>query len=280
MPKTWHKRAAFQALRPCHHWQVLEKMHDVAPSAAPQSGMRRNGKNAADFGHSTGECGKTVSARIAKRLTGDLKWWMIASNMEDDSGSLNQRIAHRVRELRREQNCSLQDLAERSGVSRSMISLIERAESSPTAVVLEKLAAGLNVTLASFFERPVLSSQRRDHPVSRRNEQPEWRDPASGYRRRNVSPAGVQQPLQITEVHFPPGARVAFENGLRDRPVYQQVWMLEGVIDITVGTERHRLCEGDCLAMQLDAATIFHNPTEETARYAVVIAADHLRRRP
>ncbi len=205
---------------------------------------------------------------------------LVARNMEEEAGLLNQRIAERVRGLRGEQNCSLQELADRSGVSRSMISLIERAESSPTAVVLEKLAAGLNVTLASFFERPVLSSQRHDNPVSRRIEQAEWRDPESGYRRRNVSPAGVQQPLQITEVHFPSGARVAFENGLRDRPVYQQVWMLEGVIDITVGTERHRLFEGDCLAMQLDAATMFHNPTEETARYAVVIATDYRRRKP
>jgi transcriptional regulator with XRE-family HTH domain len=200
--------------------------------------------------------------------------------MDDEPVLLNQRIAERVRELRGEQNCSLQELAERSGVSRSMISLIERAESSPTAVVLEKLAAGLNVTLASFFERPVLSSQRHDHPVSRLNEQPEWRDPESGYRRRNVSPAGVPQPLKISEVHFPPGARVAFENGLRDRPVYQQVWILKGVMDITAGTERHRLFEGDCLAMQLDAPTMFHNPTEETARYAVVIATGLRRRQP
>lgn len=192
--------------------------------------------------------------------------------MEEEGALLNQRIAQRVRELRSDQNYSLEELAARSGVSRSMISLIERAESSPTAVVLEKLAAGLNVTLASFFERPVLT--RHGNPICRRNEQPEWRDPQSGYRRRNISPPGALQPLQITEVHFPAGARVAFENGLRDRPVYQQVWMLEGVIEITVGAEQHRLFEGDCLAMQLDAPTMFHNPTEEPARYAVVIAAD------
>lgn len=138
--------------------------------------------------------------------------------MGEESGLLNQRIAERVRELRGEQNCSLQELAARSGVSRSMISLIERAESSPTAVVLEKLAAGLNVTLASFFERPVLSSQRHDHPISRRSEQPEWRDPESGYRRRNVSPAGVRQPLQITEVHFPPVLEWALRMGTVNAP--------------------------------------------------------------
>src|SRR5436853_6995678 len=72
---------------------------------------------------------------------------------EPESG-LNQRIAERVRELRAAQGLSLDALAGKSGVSRSMISLIERGESSPTAVVLEKLAVGLNVPLASLFDAP------------------------------------------------------------------------------------------------------------------------------
>src|SRR5207249_1144006 len=133
----------------------------------------------------------------------------------------------------------------------SMISLIERGESSPTAVVLEKLAVGLGVTLASLFDAPT-AAQAPNGPEARRDEQPEWRDPASGYIRRNVSPPGVPQPMQIVEVHFPPGARVAFETAARDRRVYQQIWVLDGRMDITAGEERHRLREGDCLAMQLD----------------------------
>ena len=90
-----------------------------------------------------------------------------------------------------------------------MISLIERGESSPTAVVLEKLAVGLNVSLASLFEAPEPSPG----PLSRRADQLEWRDPASGYVRRNVSPGGFDSPIQIVEVRFPPGARVAYETG-------------------------------------------------------------------
>jgi transcriptional regulator with XRE-family HTH domain len=159
-----------------------------------------------------------------------------------------------------------------------MISLIERGESSPTAVVLEKLAAGLNVTLASLFDAPA-NGQGSRSPVARRQDQPEWQDPASGYRRRNVSPPGVAQPLRITEVHFPSGGRVAFETAVRDRPVHQQVWVLEGQIEITVGKECHILQTGDCLAMQLDGPTMFHNPTKKPARYAVVIACENSGRR-
>jgi transcriptional regulator with XRE-family HTH domain len=186
---------------------------------------------------------------------------------------LNQRIAERVRELRAAKGLSLEALAAHSGVSRSMISLIERGESSPTAVVLEKLATALGVMLASLFDTPA-AAQAPASPVARSADQAQWQDPASGYLRRNISPPGVPQPMQIVEVHFPPGGRVAFETGARDARVHQQVWVLEGAIDITVGDARHALREGDCLAMQLDRPTMFHNPTRKPARYAVVIASE------
>ena len=199
------------------------------------------------------------------------------SIMKDAAPDLNQRIAERVRGLRAAAGLSLDALAGTSGVSRSMISLIERGESSPTAVVLEKLAAALGVTLASLFDAP--SARAAVCPLARREDQPQWRDPASGYLRRNVSPPGVPQPIQIVEVHFPAGGRVAFENGGRGWRVHQQVWVLEGVIDVTLGEERYRLRAGDCLAMRLDRPTMFHNPTRKPARYAVVIAPEPPARR-
>src|SRR5258708_4236718 len=153
--------------------------------------------------------------------------------MVDTVSDLNQRIAERVRELRAAQGLSLDALAKKSGVSRSMISLIERGESSPTAAVLERLASGLRVTLASLFDPPTAAHQTPAGPLLRRSDQPEWRDPASGYARRNVSPPGAPQPMQIVDVYFPAGGRVAFENGARGVRVHQQVWLLEGTIDIT-----------------------------------------------
>ena len=186
--------------------------------------------------------------------------------------SLNDRIARRVRELRAARGLSLDALAAHGGVSRSMISLIERGESSPTAVLLEKLATGLGVPLASLFDAPEPSAE----PVARRADQALWKDPHSGYVRRNVSPGGVvgydgRSPIQIVEVSFPPQARVAYETGARQPLVHQQIWVLDGAIDVTVGEQRHRLAGGDCLALVLDRPVSFHNPTRKAARYAVVI---------
>lgn len=186
------------------------------------------------------------------------------------TAAINGRIAARVRQLRAEGGLAIGALAEACGVSRSMISLIERGECSPTAVVLEKLATGLGVSLASLFDGPATPPD----PVSRRAGQVEWRDPASGYRRRNVSPSGFPSPIQIVEVVFPAGARVAYETGARATLTHQQIWVLHGAIEVTWGDEPFELHAGDCLAMVLDRPVAFRNPTTKPARYAVVVVAD------
>ncbi|HEV8002009.1 MAG TPA: XRE family transcriptional regulator [Planctomycetaceae bacterium] len=184
-----------------------------------------------------------------------------------------------MRELRAATPLSLDALANKSGVSRSMISLIERGECSPTAVVLERLAAAFSVTLASLFESSSAVRKGADGPLARREDQPQWKDPESGYVRRNLSPPGAAQPIQMTEVHFPAGGRVAFEAGARQTRVHQQVWVLEGAIDITLGAEYHSLGQGDCLAMDLDRPVMFHNPTRKAARYVVVTVCEISARR-
>jgi len=183
---------------------------------------------------------------------------------------INQQLAARVRSLRAERGLSLEALAAATGVSRSALSLIERAESSPTAVLLDRLATGLGVTLASLFAAS--PAKARVEPLSRPDTQWLWQDPASGYRRRAISPAGVAAPFQIVEVWFPPGARVAYETGARASAPHQQVWLLEGTMELQVGAEHYRLEAGDCLAFALDQPTLFHNPSASPARYAVVVS--------
>lgn len=186
---------------------------------------------------------------------------------------INLLIARRLRSLRDAQGLSLALLAERSGVSRSNISLIERGESSPTATVLDRLSAALGITLAALFDQPA----EQPVPVSRAADQVTWTDPVSGYLRRTLSPA-PDAALQLVEVVFPPGGRVAYETASRDRDVHQQVWIIDGGMDIAVGDETWALAAGDCLAMRLDRPITFHNPTDQPARYLVVLSTDSSRR--
>jgi len=185
---------------------------------------------------------------------------------------LSGRIASRLRDLRAERGHSLDALAARSGVSRSAISMIERGATSPTAVVLERLATALDVPLGSLFDPP--ADRKPPSPFARLTDQPRWRDPQSGYLRRSVSPPGWPSPIRITEVAFPPGAAVSYETAGREVTIHQQVWVLAGRIEVTVGPLTHALEAGDCLAMRVDQPIAYRNPTAETARYAVVIVAE------
>ena len=190
--------------------------------------------------------------------------------MTDD---INSRIAARVRELRAVRNLSLDALAAKSDVSRSMLSLIERGESSPTAMVLEKVATGLGVALASLFE----DSAAPANPVSRKEDHVPWKDPETGYVRRNISPPNFPSPLQIVDVMLPAGARVAYESGARDVSIHQQIWVQEGSIEVTYGKVTQKLNEDDCFAMQLDEQMVFRNRTRKPARYIVAIANERPR---
>jgi transcriptional regulator with XRE-family HTH domain len=182
---------------------------------------------------------------------------------------INGRIATRVRALRADSGLSLEALAGRCAVSRSMLSLVERGETSPTAVVLEKIATALGCTLASLFD----DADAPANPVSHDADRSTWKDPQSGYTRRNISPPNFPSPIRIVEVAFPAGAKVSYESGARESAVAQQIWVREGAIEVTVDKTTHRLAKDDCLAMRLDAPVTFRNRTRKAAHYVVVLSS-------
>jgi transcriptional regulator with XRE-family HTH domain len=192
---------------------------------------------------------------------------------ESPGSDINARIASRVRALRQELGLTLDALAAKSEVSRSMLSLIERGESSPTAVVLDKIATGLGVSLASLFDNDSAPA----NPLSRRADRTAWRDPETGYVRRNLSPPNFPSPIQLVEVILPAGASVAYETGARPAKIHQQIWVLEGSIELTLGSVIYELATDDCLAMHLNEPTTFRNRTDQPARYLVVIVTEPVR---
>jgi transcriptional regulator with XRE-family HTH domain len=181
---------------------------------------------------------------------------------------LSHTIAERVRELRAEHGLSMEALAEKSGVSRSMISLIERAETSATAVVLDRIAGALGCSITAFFERKNSPS----NPLSRRDDQQTWRDPDSGYMRRMLSPTHFPTPLDLIEVTFPAGARVAYA-ATEGRELHQQIWIVSGAMVIDTEGVTYELNAGDCLATKVAAPIVYTNPHAKAARYLVALTS-------
>ena len=177
------------------------------------------------------------------------------------------RIGDRIRALRAERGLTLDGLARLADVSRAMLSRIERGESSPTAQLLVKVCGGLGTSLSALFaaaEAPAAG------PVSRRADQPTWRDPESGYLRRNVSPPGAGSAVEVVEVEFPPGGGVSFDNR-RVAGADQHLWVLDGTLELELGGESFRLETGDCLVMRFGLPVRFRNPGTRPVRYAVIL---------
>lgn len=176
-------------------------------------------------------------------------------------------IARRVQALRQARGLSLAALADASGVSKAMISRVERAQSSATATLLGRLAAGLGVTLAELLAPGPAQPQR----LTRLAEQPQWRDPEAGYLRRQVAPRD-DRGVELVEVQLPRGARVDYPPW-SGAPYTQRLWLLEGELQVDHGDDQHRLAAGDCLGFAVDRPLAFRALGGRGCRYLLVIVS-------
>jgi transcriptional regulator with XRE-family HTH domain len=185
------------------------------------------------------------------------------TTLVDASGT---RIARRLRLERDMRGWSLADLAERSGVSKATISKIEREEVSPTAVILVRLAGAFDLTLAGLLLRAEGAGDR----LTRAGEQPVWRDPATGYVRKQVF-CRPDHPLEITRVEMPAGQRVVLPASSYAH-IRQAVWVQKGKLVIVEGSDRHLLSAGDCLGFGPPSEVTFANETAVPCTYVVILA--------
>jgi transcriptional regulator with XRE-family HTH domain len=179
---------------------------------------------------------------------------------------IERRIAARLSQLRTEHEWSLEDVAERTHISRATLSRIERTELSPTAAILGALCALYGWTLS----RLMVDAETPPPNFIPAGEQAHWTDPESGYRRRAVSPPSPGLRGEMVEVHIPAGATVSFETspiaGLE-----HHLWMLEGAVTIDVDGSNVSLRTGDCLRYVLNGPSQFHNAGKRAARYVIAM---------
>jgi transcriptional regulator with XRE-family HTH domain len=67
--------------------------------------------------------------------------------------SLRETVAMNLQKLRRAKGMSQEELAARAHINRNYVGMLERNEHAPTIEMLEKLALGLDVDPADFFQR-------------------------------------------------------------------------------------------------------------------------------
>jgi len=174
-------------------------------------------------------------------------------------------IARRLQQERQTRGLSLSDLARRTGVSKAMISKIERGEASPTAAVLGKLAAGFQLTVATLLARAEAAVGR----LVRAQDQARWRDPETDYSRRQVF-LREGSPLELVEVALPAGASVSYPAAAYTS-VRHLVWVLSGRLAIHEGSAVSQLHKGDSLELGPPSDVTYRNPSARPCRYLVFV---------
>jgi transcriptional regulator with XRE-family HTH domain len=174
-------------------------------------------------------------------------------------------VAERVRAEREARGWTIAELAQRSGVSKAMISKLERVEASPTAMLLGRLAGAFGLTLSTLLARAETAGRR----LARRTEQQRWRDPETGYVRQAVSPA-AGGPLDLVRVELPARTRVTYPR-FTYAFLHQQIWVLEGTLVFREGDVEHQLEAGDCLQLGAPSDCTFANPADRPCQYLVAV---------
>jgi len=174
-------------------------------------------------------------------------------------------ISARVRIERESRGWSLADLAERSGVSKAMISKIERGEASPTATVLGRLSGTFGLQLSMLLALAEQTSER----LSRADDQPVWEDPETGYTRKAVSPRNGGM-LELLEITLPAQVRVSYPSSAFAFQ-HQQIWVRSGSLVFEEGEQTHKLEAGDCLQLGPPASCTFFNPGTKPCTYVVAL---------
>lgn len=178
------------------------------------------------------------------------------------------RLGARVKELRKERGHTLDELAARSGVSRAMISKLERGEKNPTLVIAARLAEGLGVSLS----RLAGVEERREVVLVSKERRMVLRDPETGFERQSLSPTfagrGVEFLRNVVPENSTSGDFPAHRKGVEEHIVVEK-----GELKATLGGEEYLLREGDALYFEADVPHRFDNAGRGECAYYLVISS-------
>jgi transcriptional regulator with XRE-family HTH domain len=186
-------------------------------------------------------------------------------------------IGGRIHALREGMGLSLRDLAERSGVSATMLSQVERGGTSPTLQVATRIAAGLELRLSQLLrldEDGAVTVVR----VADRRQGPTGEDDASTprtHRYEVLTPPLPGQRAELSRHVLAPGGATG---GAGDPPMHEpgsrETALVEaGRVVLHCDGAAHELATGDCVTFDADLPHHFENPGPDEACFLGIVSA-------
>ncbi|MCA1374416.1 MULTISPECIES: cupin domain-containing protein [unclassified Bradyrhizobium] len=191
---------------------------------------------------------------------GDTNVTKAASAIEADD-AVDQRLGETVRLLRQRAGLSIQDVANKTGLSTGMISQLERARAMPSIRTLRLLGIALDVPISYFFESSDPADGQRY--IVRKSNRRLLRLTASGVVKEALTPEGKGQ-LELYELTLNPGASSGTD--FLQHTGEKAGYILSGSLRLWLDNEAHVLEAGDSFRFPSIVPHMFDNPTQQVAR--------------
>ena len=203
------------------------------------------------------------SLREAQSLAQKQSTKTVAQAADETPSSERAGLGSLVRTLRRNADLTLEQLAAASGVSRAMLSSVERGDKSPTLPILGKIASGLGVTISELMgeQTPWVVAS-----VTARRNRLVYRDDRTGIERHLLSPTHLDTGMEVVE-HVLPAGQVfdGFPHvGVRTSKC---VVAIEGQLTLELGNVVYALEVGDSLTFEVSGEYRFRNNSSRLCRY-------------
>jgi len=178
-------------------------------------------------------------------------------------------IPANIRRRRLAHSLSLEALAVRAGVSRAMLSDIERGSKNPTVKLLCNIAAALDCTVSDLLGEATPAALA---PISlvRAGDRQRLIDPQSGIERHLLAPAFVARGLEVIWYTIPPHTE---SDVFPPHPpgTAEHLTLVTGTLVCRLGAQAIALAPGDSLSFQADVPHAFANPGTEPCAYFLLI---------
>jgi transcriptional regulator with XRE-family HTH domain len=183
---------------------------------------------------------------------------------EVGAAELTARVAANLREHRRKRDMSLDQLAQRTGVSRAGLSQIETSKTNPSIGVLWKIASGLGIPFADLLgerEQAISTLRRGDAQVLRSTDRK--------FESRPLMPGSGAGPIEVYELLL--AARARHTSDPHGPNTRELVVVLSGALRMIVGEQVEELGPGDSMLFNANLPHVYENPGSSEARYHDII---------
>ena len=172
-------------------------------------------------------------------------------------------LGEKIRQKRNEKGMSMKELAEQTGLSPGFISQVERDLAEPSITSLRKISVALEVAIFHFFV-----DKESEGRVVRKNSRQKIRFPESQVVYELLSP-DLNRQMETFMGTLEPGGATSSEQ--MAHPGEEVIYVLEGEMFITIGSEDYTLTEGDTIYYYGTVPHLIKNPGISTMKFLSTI---------